>query len=80
MAKSKTTKGFLTALKIIGIVFYSTIWFCVEIIVLFIFQIMPPPWRVFKKGKSYTKDYSHESHNWDKNYTDLEYYDMVDDD
>ena len=71
-------KSFKNVLKVIAIVFYSIVWFCVECVVLFIVKIMPAPWRVFKKTKRTNDDT--DDHNWDPKHTDLEYYDMVDDD
>ena len=38
-----------------------------------------PMWALFDKKHHKSTNYGSD-HNWDKNYTDEEYYDMVDDD
>ena len=76
--KKETKQKIKTFFKGVALVLYSCFWF-LAIFITFGFSLvfMRPPWKLFTFHK---RDYDDkEEHNWDPDYTDLEYYDMVDD-
>ena len=66
-------KAIIIFLKVLIAIAYTPFWFMVGMFTLF--ALLRAPWNLFRKMPEYP-----EEHNWDPNYTDIEFYDMVDDD